>query len=159
MPSFLHDGQWVEVPEHVVSLIDRAAYARGRQEATEEWLQGSDAYARGRADERAENDAQYAQGYLMGRADERERNDAPIQGEHDPLCFSAIRDVRVGDWGPSCFTCEVIGIARQQATEAAAQRVEALIPDNPSGFGGMYAAAIEDALSALRALQKGAVDE
>ncbi len=37
-----------------------------------------------------------------------------IQGEHDPLCFPAIRDIRVGDWGPMCFTCTVLGMAREQ---------------------------------------------
>lgn len=41
--------------------------------------------------------------------------ETPIRGEHDPLCFPAIRDVRVGDWGPSCFTCQVIGMARHAA--------------------------------------------
>jgi len=40
--------------------------------------------------------------------------EVPIQVHHDPLCFPAIRDVRVGDWGPSCFTCQVIGMAREQ---------------------------------------------
>ena len=41
-------------------------------------------------------------------------NDIPIQGEHHPLCFPSIRDVRIGDWGPSCFTCQVLGIAYEQ---------------------------------------------
>lgn len=37
-------------------------------------------------------------------------NDLPIQGEHHKFCFPAIRDVRVGDWGTNCFTCQVLSI-------------------------------------------------
>lgn len=104
----------------------------------------------------AEMDECEARGYARGRADERERKDTPIQGEHDPLCFPAIRDVRVGDWGPSCFTCEVIAIARQQATEAAVQRVEALERWQDMGINGMeedpdgWAIDRADALAAIR---------
>ena len=64
------------------------------------------------------------EGEKIGRADAEQAHAAalagrnaetPIRGEHDPLCFPAIRDVRMGDWGPSCFTCQVIGMARAAA--------------------------------------------
>lgn len=47
-----------------------------------------------------------------------------IQGDHHSLCFPAIRDVRIGDWGPTCFTCVVLGLAEQRAITAAVKRLE-----------------------------------
>lgn len=55
-----------------------------------------------------------------------------IQGEHDPLCFPAIRDVRIGDWGPSCFTCEVLGMAEQRGREKSCERDSFRSMDTPA---------------------------
>jgi hypothetical protein len=52
-----------------------------------------------------------------------------IQGEHHPLCFEAIRDVRVGDWGPTCFTCQVLRIVEER------ERAKYVNPDCAWGEG------------------------
>lgn len=37
-----------------------------------------------------------------------------VQGGHHPLCFPSIRDVRIGDWGPTCFTCQVLAVCEER---------------------------------------------
>jgi hypothetical protein len=71
-----------------------------------------------------------------------------IRGDHDPLCFPAIRDVRIGDWGPSCFTCQVIHIARQQGHDG--------WYNQPSMWQEGYYQAVDDILKRVGALDLGA---
>ena len=73
----------------------------------------AEATAEARAAERRHWEARFRNAEEAHTAALAGRNaETPIRGEHDPLCFPAIRDVRMGDWGPSCFTCQVIGMAR-----------------------------------------------
>ena len=76
----------------------------------------AEATAEARAAERRHWEARFRNAEAAHAAALAGRNaETPIRGEHDPLCFPAIRDVRMGDWGPSCFTCQVIGMARAAA--------------------------------------------
>ena len=97
-------GRMIPAGVHPVDgYVSAADHARIVAEAT----------AEARAAERRHWEARFRNAEEAHTAALAGRNaETPIRGEHDPLCFPAIRDVRMGDWGPSCFTCQVIGMAR-----------------------------------------------
>jgi hypothetical protein len=116
------EGYWVTYADHarIVAEAGAAVFAF-HPEWTVTGMCDSDCLACRRLTELI---TERSAGYEEGKADAEQAHAAalagrnaetPIRGEHDPLCFPAIRDVRMGDWGPSCFTCQVIGMARAAA--------------------------------------------